>query len=203
MNSTVKQLPSWASASPLMENYYLTEWGMPVTDEQGVFERLSLEVFQCGLSWKTILGKREAFREVFHQFTVDQVAAMGVSDIERLMEDRRIIRNRRKIEATIGNARAARALREEGTDLAGFLWGYVPEETYAPRALEEIPSHDQTSTRMSKDLKARGFSFVGPTTCFALMEAIGIVDTHLMTSPRRGTSGVFDADGRRAHTATF
>ena len=175
MNSTVKQLPSWASASPLMENYYLTEWGMPVTDERGVFERLSLEVFQCGLSWKTILGKREAFREVFHQFTVDQVAAMGVSDIERLMEDRRIIRNRR----------------------------YVPEETYAPRALEEIPSHDQTSTRMSKDLKARGFSFVGPTTCFALMEAIGIVDTHLMTSPRRGTSGVFDADGRRAHTATF
>ena len=197
MNSTLTTLPSWARTSELMEHYYLTEWGVPVTDEQGVFERLSLEVFQCGLSWKTILTKRDAFREVFHQFAVDRVAAMGESDIERLMEDERIIRNRRKIEATIGNARAAQALREEGTDLATLLWRYVPDRTYAPRTQEEIPSRDETSTQMSKDLKARGFSFVGPTTCFALMEAIGIVDTHLVTSPRRGSSGVFDSDGHR------
>ena len=180
-----------------MESYYLTEWGVPITDEQGVFERLSLEVFQCGLSWKTILAKRDAFRGVFHHFAVDRVAAMGEYDIDRLMEDGRIIRNRRKIEATIGNARAAQALREEGTDLATLLWRYVPERTYAPRTQEEIPSRDETSTQMSKDLKARGFSFVGPTTCFALMEAIGIVDTHLVTSPRRGSSGVFDSDGHR------
>lgn len=199
MNSTVTQLPSWASASLLMENYYLTEWGVPVTDETGVFERVSLEVFQCGLSWSTILGRREAFREVFHAFEVDRVAVMGESDVERLMGDRRIIRNRRKIEATIGNARAAQALREEGTDLAALIWSYVPEKTYAPQAQEDIPSRDETSTRMSKDLKARGFSFVGPTTCFALMEAIGIVDTHLVSSPRRGSSGVFDSDGYRAH----
>lgn len=197
MNSTVTQLPRWASASPLMERYYLTEWGMPVTDETGVFERVSLEVFQSGLSWSTILARREAFREVFHSFEVDRVAAMGESDVERLMGDRRIIRNRRKIEATIGNARAALALREEGKDLAELLWGYVPETTYAPRTHEEIPSRDETSTQMSKELKARGFSFVGPTTCFALMEAIGIVDTHLVTSPRRGSSGVFDSDGCR------
>lgn len=197
MNSTLTTLPSWARTSELMEHYYLTEWGVPVTDEQGVFERLSLEVFQCGLSWKTILTKRDAFREVFHSFEVDRVAAMGESDVERLMGDRRIIRNRRKIEATIGNARAAQALREEGTDLATLLWRYVPDRTYAPRTQEEIPSRDETSTQMSKDLKARGFSFVGPTTCFALMEAIGIVDTHLVTSPRRGSSGVFDSDGHR------
>lgn len=197
MNTSVTQLPSWARTSELMEHYYLTEWGVPVTDEQGVFERLSLEVFQCGLSWKTILAKRDAFREVFHAFEVDRVAATGESDVERLMGDRRIIRNRRKIEATISNARAAQALREEGTDLAALIWSYVPEKTYAPQAQEDIPSRDETSTRMSKDLKARGFSFVGPTTCFALMEAIGIVDTHLVTSPRRGSSGVFDSDGRR------
>ncbi|WP_250257537.1 DNA-3-methyladenine glycosylase I [Dermabacter sp. Marseille-Q3180] len=203
MNSTVTQLPSWASSSPLMENYYLTEWGVPVTDETGVFERVSLEVFQCGLSWSTILARREAFREVFHSFEVDRVAAMGESDVERLMGDRRIIRNRRKIEATIGNARAAQVLREEGSDLATLIWSYVPEETYAPQVQEEIPSRDEVSTRMSKDLKARGFSFVGPTTCFALMEAIGVVDTHLVTSPRRGSSGVFGSDGRRADAATL
>ncbi|MCT2026323.1 DNA-3-methyladenine glycosylase I [Dermabacter hominis] len=197
MNSTVTQLPSWASSSPLMESYYLTEWGVPVTDETGVFERVSLEVFQCGLSWSTILARREAFREVFHSFEVDRVAAMGESDVERLMGDRRIIRNRRKIEAVIGNARAAQALRDDGTDLARLLWSYVPEQTYAPRTQEEIPARDETSARMSADLKARGFSFVGPTTCFALMEAIGIVDTHLVTSPRRGSSGVFDSEGRR------
>ena len=197
MNSTLTTLPSWARTSELMEHYYLTEWGVPVTDETGVFERVSLEVFQCGLSWSTILARREAFREVFHSFEVDRVAAMGESDVERLMGDRRIIRNRRKIEATIGNARAAQALREEGTDLATLLWRYVPERTFAPRTQEEIPSRDETSTQMSKDLKARGFSFVGPTTCFALMEAIGIVDTHLVTSPRRGSSGVFDSDGHR------
>ncbi len=182
-----------------MESYYLTEWGVPVTDETGVFERVSLEVFQCGLSWSTILGRREAFREVFHTFEVDRVAAMEESDVERLMGDRRIIRNRRKIEATIGNARAAQALREEDTDLAALIWSYVPEKTYIPQAQEDIPSRDETSTRMSKDLKARGFSFVGPTTCFALMEAIGVVDTHLVSSPRRGSSGVFDSDGYRAH----
>ena len=180
-----------------MESYYLTEWSVPVTDETGVFERVSLEVFQCGLSWSTILARREAFREVFHSFEVDRVAAMGESDVERLMGDRRIIRNRRKIEADVGNARAAQALRDDGTDLARLLWSYVPEQTYAPRTQEEIPARDETSARMSADLKARGFSFVGPTTCFALMEAIGIVDTHLVTSPRRGSSGIFDSDGRR------
>lgn len=183
--------PAWAEQSELLRAYYDTEWGMPVTDERGVFERLSLEAFQSGLSWATVLRKRPAFREAFAGFDPEAVAGFGELEVERLMSDAGIIRNRAKILATIGNARATLALREEGTDLAELVWGFRPAQTPAPRAIADIPTASAESVALSKELKRRGFRWVGPTTMFALMEAIGLVDTHLVGSHRRGTSGVW------------
>lgn len=182
--------PRWAAADELMRAYYDTEWGMPVRDEVGLFERLSLEAFQSGLSWATILRKRPAFRELFAGFDPDAVAAFGDADVERLLGDARIIRNRAKILATIGNARATVALRAEG-GLVAFIWSHRPAETPAPTSYAEIPTTSPESIALSKALKKRGFRFVGPTTMFALMEAVGIVDTHLVGSHRRGMSGVW------------
>lgn len=186
--------PAWAAATPLLQEYYDTEWGMPVRDEQGLFERLSLEGFQAGLSWATILNKRENFRAAFRNFDPDAVASFGEADIERLLADAGIIRNRRKIEAVINNAKATVALREDG-GLGDFLWSFRPETTPLPRVPEEVPSNSPESVAMAKALKKAGFKFVGPTTCFALMEAIGMVDTHLLGSHRRGSSGLWREDG--------
>ncbi|WP_029211494.1 DNA-3-methyladenine glycosylase I [Arsenicicoccus bolidensis] len=182
--------PPWAATDPLLRDYYDTEWGMPVRDERGVFERLSLEAFQSGLSWATILRKRPAFRSAFADFDPDTVAAYGQSDVERLMGDAGIVRNRRKVEATITNARATVALRAEG-GLAELVWAHRPATTPAPRTLSELPTTTPESLALSKALKRKGFTFVGPTTMHALMEAIGIVDTHLVDSHRRGSSGVW------------
>lgn len=182
--------PIWASVDPLLREYYDTEWGMPVRDERGVFERLTLEAFQSGLSWATILRKRPAFRTAFADFDPDVVAAYGDPDVTRLMADATIVRNRRKIEATIANARATVALRAEG-GLAQFVWSFRPASTPVPRIPAEVPTLSADSLALSKALKAKGFAHVGPTTMFALMEAIGIVDTHLLGSHRRGTSGVW------------
>lgn len=182
--------PPWAASDPLLREYYDTEWGMPVTDETGVFERLALEGFQAGLSWATILRKRPAFREAFAGFDPDLVAAFGERDVERLMADPGIVRNRAKIRATIGNAAATVALRGDG-GLPRLVWSYRPDATPAPRTLAEIPATSPESVALSKELKRRGFTFVGPTTMFALMEAIGIVDTHLTASHRRGSSGIW------------
>lgn len=182
--------PSWAAQDPLMRDYYDTEWGMPIRDEQGLFERVSLEAFQSGLSWATILRKRENFRAAFSQFDPELVAKFTDADIERLMEDAGIVRNKRKILATINNAKATLQLREKG-GLVEFVWGFKPIDTPQPETLEEIPTHSPESVALSKALKKEGFSFVGPTTMFALMEAIGIVDTHLVGSHRRGSSGVW------------
>ncbi|MER7796195.1 DNA-3-methyladenine glycosylase I [Microbacterium sp. NPDC096154] len=184
--------PLWAARDPLLQAYYDTEWGMPVRDERGLFERLSLEGFQSGLSWATILRKRPAFRAAFADFDPDTVAAFDDTDVERLMHDAGIVRNRAKILATIGNARATVDLREDG-GLAQLLWRFQPAHTPTPRTLAEIPSSSPESVALSKELKRRGFRFVGPTTMFALMEAVGIVDTHLLASHRRGTSGVWTA----------
>lgn len=183
--------PPWAVHDPLLREYYDTEWGMPVRDEAGLFERLALEGFQSGLSWLTILRKRPAFREAFAAFSPDAVAAFGSEDVSRLMDDARIVRNQRKIDATIANARAVIALRSEG-GLAELIWSYRPERTPEPRTMDEVPTRSPESEAFAKELKRRGFSFVGPVTVFALMEAIGVVDTHLMDSHRRGTSGVWD-----------
>lgn len=182
--------PVWAATDPLLREYYDTEWGMPVRDEAGMFERLALEAFQAGLSWRTVLAKRPAFREVFRGFDPGAVAAFGERDVARALEDPRIIRNRRKIEATISNARATEALRGDG-GLAGLVWSFRPETTPRPEFSAEVPTTSPESRALARELKRRGFVFVGPTTMYALMEAIGIVDTHLLGSHRRGTSGVW------------
>ena len=184
--------PVWAASDQLLRDYYDTEWGMPVRTEQGMFERLSLEAFQSGLSWATILRKRPAFRAAFADFDPDAVAAFTDADVERLMADTGIVRNRRKVLATLTNARATVALRDtEDRDLASFIWSFRPETTPEPASLGEIPTTSAESVALTKALKKRGFAFVGPTTMFALMEAVGIVDTHLVDSWRRGSSGVW------------
>lgn len=186
--------PPWAARDPLLREYYDTEWGMPVHDEAGLFERLVLEGFQSGLSWVTILRKRPAFREAFAGFDPDVVAAFGEDDVARLMDDERIVRNRRKIDAAITNARAVVELRSDG-GLGELIWSYQPESTPQPQTMDEVPSSSEESKALAKDLKRRGFSFVGPVTIFALMEAIGVIDTHLLDSHRRGTSGVWSQQG--------
>ena len=182
--------PAWATSDPLLREYYDTEWGMPVRDERGLFERLSLEAFQSGLSWATILRKRPAFREAFEHFDPDKVAAYTDVDVARLMSDAGIVRNRRKVEATITNARATVALREEG-GLVELVWSFRPASTPAPTSYVEVPTRSAESLALSKALRSKGFTFVGPTTMYALMEAVGIVDTHLVGSHRRGSSGVW------------
>jgi DNA-3-methyladenine glycosylase I len=163
---------------------------MPVRDERGMFERISLEAFQSGLSWATILRKRPAFRAAFADFDPEAVAAFGEADVERLMADAGIVRNRRKVEATIQNARATVALRADG-GLVALVWSFQPATTPAPTSYAEVPTSSPESVALSKELRRRGFTFVGPTTMFALMEAVGIVDTHLLGSHRRGSSGVW------------
>jgi DNA-3-methyladenine glycosylase I len=182
--------PLWASSDPLMRDYYDTEWGMPVRDERGMFERISLEAFQSGLSWSTILRKRPAFRAAFDGFDPDAVSAYGEPDVERLMSDAGIVRNRRKIEATILNARATVALRADG-GLVDLVWSSRPASTPAPTSYDEVPTRSPESLALARALRSKGFTFVGPTTMYALMEAVGIVDTHLVDSHRRGTSGVW------------
>ncbi|MFJ4759802.1 DNA-3-methyladenine glycosylase I [Kocuria marina] len=182
--------PRWAASDPLLREYYDHEWGVPVRDETGLFERVTLEAFQSGLSWRTMLAKRPAFREVFHGFDPEAVAAMDERDVERLLGDARIIRNRRKIEATVTNARATVALREDG-GLADLVWSFMPSSTPHPDRFADVPTTSDESRALSRELKRRGFVFVGPTTMYALMEAIGMVDTHLVGSHRRGTSGVW------------
>jgi DNA-3-methyladenine glycosylase I len=182
--------PSWAATDPLLRDYYDTEWGMPVTDEQGLYERISLEAFQAGLSWATILRKRPAFRAAFSDFHPDTVAAFTESDVDRLLLDPGIVRNRLKIRAAITNARATLALRDDG-GLVDFVWQFQPQTPLEPTALDQIPTTSAESIALSKALRKRGFVFVGPTTMFALMEAIGMVDTHLLDSHRRGSSGMW------------
>ncbi|MFJ6455413.1 DNA-3-methyladenine glycosylase I [Paenarthrobacter sp. NPDC091669] len=182
--------PLWAASDPLMQAYYDHEWGMPVRDEQGMYERISLEAFQAGLSWATILRKREAFRSAFLDFHPESVAAFTDEDVKRLMQDAGIVRNRLKIRAAITNAKATIALRGEG-GLVDFVWSFQPRTTPAPRTYADIPTTSPESIALSKALRKKGFAFVGPTTMYALMEAIGIIDTHLVDSHRRGSSGVW------------
>jgi DNA-3-methyladenine glycosylase I len=182
--------PPWAAVDPLLRDYHDTEWGMPVRDERGLFERLSLEAFQSGLSWATILRKREAFRRAFRDFDPDVVARFDGGDRERLLADAGIVRNRLKIDATVANARATVALREHG-GLVDLVWSHRPAATPRPVQLSDVPTTSPESVALSRSLKAAGFTFVGPTTMHALMEAVGIVDTHLVDSHRRGSSGVW------------
>ncbi|GGL43072.1 DNA-3-methyladenine glycosylase I [Phycicoccus endophyticus] len=186
--------PPWAATDPLLREYYDREWGMPVRDERGMFERLSLEAFQAGLSWATILRKRPAFRSAFDGFDPERVAGYDEQDLRRLLADPGIVRNRAKVHATVTNARATLALRTDPEgDLARLVWSFAPDRTPRPRTPAEVPTTSPESAALSRALKAKGFVFVGPTTMFALMEAVGIVDTHLVGSHRRGSSGVWPA----------
>ncbi|KRB47384.1 DNA-3-methyladenine glycosylase I [Terrabacter sp. Root181] len=182
--------PTWASVDPLLMDYYDTEWGVPIRDERGLYERICLEGFQAGLSWATILRKRPNFRAAFSDFVPDVVATYTDADVERLLGDAGIIRHRGKIQAAITNARATIALRDEG-GLVDFVWGFRPADTPRPIDHSEVPTVSDESKALSKALRKKGFAFVGPTTMYALMEAVGIVDTHLMGSHRRGSSGVW------------
>ncbi|MGF6767951.1 DNA-3-methyladenine glycosylase I [Paraburkholderia sp. GAS199] len=188
--------PAWATEG-MLQSYYDTEWGMPVRGEREMFERVSLEVFQSGLSWATILRKRDAFRDAFHDFDPDIVAKFTDADVERLKANTGIVRNVAKISATISNAIATVRLRDAG-GLADFIWSFKPAATPTPEKFSDIPTSSKESTELSAALRARGFKFVGPTNMFALMEAVGIVDTHLVGSHRRGSSGVWVVESRNS-----
>jgi DNA-3-methyladenine glycosylase I len=169
----------WALSSPDYLAYHDEEWGRPVRDDRGLYERMVLEGFQSGLSWLTILRKRESFRAAFANFDVDAVAGFGERDVERLLADAGIVRHRGKIEAAIANARAAAALRDGGESLAELIWAHAPPGRRAPRTLDDVPAVTPESTALAKELKRRGFRFVGPTTAYATMQACGLVNDHL------------------------
>jgi DNA-3-methyladenine glycosylase I len=166
----------WASSAPEYIAYHDEEWGRPVRDDRALFEKLSLEAFQSGLSWLTILRKREHFRAAFAGFELERVAAFDEADVERLLGDAGIVRNRAKIEATIANARAALEL---DVGLGELLWSFAPPPRPRPRTEVEIPPSTPESRAMARELKRRGFRFVGPTTAYALMQACGLVDDHV------------------------
>ena len=187
----------WAAGHPANRHYHDTEWGVPVRGERALFERISLEGFQAGLSWLTILNKRPAFRAAFHDFDPDAVAAFTDADVERLLLDAGIVRHRQKIEAVLTNARATIALRDDG-GLDALVWSFQPSVTPVPDESGDAPTVSAESTALSKALRRRGFAFVGPTTMHALMEAVGLIDTHLVGCHRRGVSGLWELDGRRA-----
>ena len=164
----------WGSSTPEYIAYHDEEWGRPVHDSRRLFEKLCLESFQSGLSWLTILRKRENFRAAFAGFDIERIAAFGDADRKRLLADAGIVRNRAKIDATIANARAALDV-----DLSDLLWSFAPEPRPRPRTSADIPASTPESKAMAKELKRRGFRFVGPTTAYALMQACGLVDDHI------------------------
>ena len=169
----------WCGDDPTYVAYHDDEWGQPLRDERSLFELLCLEAFQAGLSWITILRKRGAFREGFERFEPSAVAEYGAADIHRLLGDAGIVRHRGKIEATIANARATLEVQEREGSLAALLWSYEPSPGPAPRSLAELPATTPESTALSRDLRRRSFRFVGPTTAYAAMQSLGLVDDHL------------------------
>jgi DNA-3-methyladenine glycosylase I len=176
----------WGAGSPEYIDYHDTEWGRPVVGDDALFERLCLEGFQSGLSWITILRKRENFRRGFKRFRIEEVAAFGARDVNRLLGDAGIVRNRMKIEAAIANARAAASL---DVPLSELVWAYAERRPRAPRTREDVPAISPASTALSKELKKRGFRFVGPTTVYATMQACGLVNDHISGCHVRGEVG--------------
>lgn len=171
---------AWAGDNPLYVAYHDGEWGRPVRDDVRLFEKLCLEGFQAGLAWITVLRKRPAFREVFHGFDAERVAGMGEDDVLRLLDDARIIRHRGKIEATIGNARALLSMLDDVGTLAEHVWSFrQPGDGVRPTSGTAVPASTPASAALSKDLKRRGWRFVGPTTCYAFLQSMGVVDDHL------------------------
>lgn len=170
---------SWAGSEGLYLDYHDREWGRPVVSDTRLFEKLCLEGFQSGLSWLTILRKRENFRAAFHGFEIEKVAAMDEADIERLLQDAGIIRHRGKIASTINNARRALEIQAEFGSLAAYFWSFEPEPRRGKTVAGSIPAATDVSRVLSKDLRKRGFGFVGPTTCYAFMQAMGMVNDHV------------------------
>lgn len=182
MNETVegpdgKPRCGWCSAAPEFFDYHDAEWGFPVDDDQRLFEKICLESFQSGLSWRTILAKRDNFRAAFHHFDFDKVARFTKRDIERLLKDEGIVRHRGKIEAVINNAKRAQELVKEHGSIASYVWGFEPDEDQL--AEPQSVSTSAESIAMSKDLKKRGWKFVGPTTVYAFMQAMGLINDHV------------------------
>jgi DNA-3-methyladenine glycosylase I len=173
----------WCAGDPLYESYHDDEWGRPVSSDVRLFEKLSLEGFQSGLSWLTILRKRENFRRAFKEFDVEAIARFNQRSAARLMSDAGIVRNRAKIEATINNARRCIELQDEFGSLAAYVWRYEPDPSTRPKKVDwAVLTQDTTSNEakaMSKDLRKRGWAFVGPTTAYAFMQAMGLVNDHL------------------------
>lgn len=192
MNAPAPSRCDWCGADPAYVAYHDREWGVPLHDDRLLFEFLVLEGAQAGLSWLTILKKREAYRRAFHGFDLETVAAYGPADESRLLADAGIVRNRLKIRSAVRNARAAIAAAEEFGSLDAFLWRYVDGRPVvnAWRTLAEVPATTPASDAMSKDLKKRGFNFVGSTICYAFMQATGMVNDHLTGCFRYGEVGV-------------
>jgi DNA-3-methyladenine glycosylase I len=165
----------WTGAAPEFPHYHDTEWGFPVDDDRRLFEKLNLEGFQSGLSWRTILAKRENFRAAFHDFDFDRIARFTQRDVARLLKDEGIVRHRGKIEAVINNAQRARALVKREGSLAAFIWRYEPEQRMEP----QTASTSAEAIALSKDLKKLGWAFVGPTTVYAFMQAMGLINDHV------------------------
>lgn len=176
--ATAEPVRCFGADTPIYRDYHDREWGRPVRDERRLFEKLCLEAFQSGLSWLTILRKREAFRAAFAGFDPDAVAAFGAADVARLMDDAAIVRNRAKIEAAIANAAVVVDLRADG-GLPGLVWSHRVPDRPAPRTLADMPATTPQSAALAGALKARGARFVGPTTAYALMQACGVVNDHL------------------------
>jgi DNA-3-methyladenine glycosylase I len=174
----------WAGSSPVMQAYHDDEWGVPERDGRALWEKLMLDGFQAGLSWSTILNKRDAFRKAFKGFDPKKVARFGDADIARLLGDEGIVRSRSKIEATIGNAQAYLAMQKAGEDFSTFVWSFVGGQPLRGDG-KTVPAKTEVSERLSKALKERGFKFVGPTIVYAWMQACGLVDDHLAICFRR------------------
>lgn len=179
MSTTDVARCGWAGSDALYQHYHDREWGRPVTDDTRLFEKLCLEGFQSGLAWITILRKRENFRAAFKGFDIKTVAAMGETDIERLVLDAGIIRHRGKIASTINNAKRVLEIQREFGSLAAYIWRFEPEPVKGPVTMGNIPAETEASKALSKDLRKRGFSFVGPTTAYAFMQAMGLVNDHV------------------------
>ena len=178
----------WGASTPEYATYHDAEWGRPVTDDTRLYEKLCLEGFQSGLSWLTILRKRDSFRHAFRGFDPERVARFGARDVERLMNDAGIVRNRAKIEATIANARGTLAVQEAMGSLAALVWSFEPprRSRRAPRTFADVPPLTPESKALSKALRKHGFAFVGPTTCYAAMQSLGVVNDHLVGCAARG-----------------
>ena len=177
----------WCLGSALYIDYHDSEWGVPCRDERTLFEMLNLEGAQAGLSWITILSRRDAYRRLFHGFDPVRLAAFDAADVERLAAEPGIVRHRGKIAAVAGNARALLAMHEAGETLTALVWGFVDGEAVQnrPRSMAEVPASTAVSTALGRELKARGFTFVGPTIAYAFMQAAGLVNDHLDGCPRQ------------------